>query len=127
MKKNGFTLIEILGVVVIIAVLSLIVYPLIANQFKKNQNDISKVTRTLLEEAASTYLDSKPNQYVRTNGNIYCVSLSELVTAGNLILPLKDTATGEEIPTSNKIKITVENNQFIPKYIGDDSCTELRN
>ncbi len=126
MKKNGFTLVELLGVVIIIAVLSLVVFPLVMNGFKKNRTEISGVTKKLIEDATIMYMDGKPNLYEKVDGNIYCISLSEIVSSGNLSNPLNDPATGKEVLMSDKVKVTIENRQYLPSYIGDSDCVESR-
>ena len=126
MKKNGFTLVELLGVIIIIAALSLVVFPLVMNGFKKNKKEISAVTKTLIEEAATVYMNENPNMYEKVDGNVYCISLSQIVDSGNLSSPLNDTTTGNDIPLSNKVRVTIENRQYMPNYIGDSSCVESR-
>ncbi len=127
MKKKGFTLVELLGVIVIIAVISLVAFPTIMSQFRKNRKNISNVVKQTITEASLVYVEKNQNQYPKVSGNIYCVTLTQLVNNGNLSEPLKDPSTGEEIPLSHKVKITVENNIFYSEYIGEDSCSEFRN
>lgn len=126
MKKNGFTLVELLGVIIIIVALALVVFPLVMNGFKKNKKEISAVTKTLIEDATVTYMDENPNMYEKVEGNIYCISLSQVVNSGNLSSPLTDPSTGNEIPISYKVKVTIENRQYVPTYIADSNCTESR-
>lgn len=126
MKKNGFTLVELLGVIIIIAALSLVVFPLVMNGFKKNKTAISAATKTLIEDAATAYMNENPNMYEKVDGNIYCISLSQIVDSGNLSSPLNDPTTGNEILLSNKVRVTIENRQYMPNYIGNSSCVESR-
>lgn len=126
MKKNGFTLVELLGVIVIIAVLVLVAFPVIMSQFRKNKTKISNVTKQMITEASLVYVEKNQNQYPKHNGNIYCVTLNQLVNNGNLTEPLTDPSTKEDIPLNHKVKITVENNIFYSEYVADNSCTETR-
>lgn len=126
MKKNGFTLVELLGVIIVIVALSLVVFPLVINGFKKNKKEISAVTKNLIEDATITYMDENPNMYEKVEGNVYCISLSQVVNSGNLSSPLTDPSTGLDIPISHKVKVTIENRQYVPAYIADSSCTESR-
>ena len=126
MKKSGFTLVELLGVIVIVAALSLIVFPIVMGQFRKNKSQISAVTERLIEEAASLYVDANPNQYELMNGNVYCVTLNQLVNSGNLSEPLIDSSTGDKIPLTYTVKISVINNQFYYSFNGGNSCVESR-
>lgn len=126
MKKNGFTLVELLGVIIVIVALSLVVFPLVINGFKRNKKEVSAITKRLIEDAAITYMDENPNMYEKVEGNVYCVSLSQIVNSGNLSSPITDPSTGHDIPISHKIKVIIENRQYVPSYIADSSCVESR-
>lgn len=126
MKKNGFTLVELLGVIIVIVALSLVVFPLVINGFKRNKKEVSAITKRLIEDAAITYMDKNPNMYEKVEGNVYCVSLSQIVNSGNLSSPITDPSTGHDIPISHKIKVIIENRQYVPSYIADSSCVESR-
>lgn len=126
MKKKGFTLVELLGVIIVIVALALVAFPLVMNGFKKNKKEISAVTKTLIEDAATVYMDENPNMYEKVDGNVYCISLSQIVNSGNLSSPIQDPTTGKEILLSDKVKVTIENRQYVPNYIGDSSCVESR-
>lgn len=125
--KRGFTLIELLGVIMVIAVLSLLVFPLIMNQFKKNRSQISDVTKELIEEGARTFVEKDPNTYLKTDGNVYCISLNRLVDSNDLVAPILDPSTGLEIPLTHTVNVTVKNGQFYSEYVGEGSCTEVKN
>lgn len=126
MKKNGFTLIELLGVIIVLVALSLVTFPIIMNQFKKNKKEISAVMKTLIEDATITYIDEHANTYKKIDGNTYCITLSQLVEAEKLELPLTDPTTGLEIPVAHRVKVTVQNRQYSPNYVADKQCTEIR-
>lgn len=123
-NKKGFTLVELLGVIVIIAVLSLVAFPGIMNQFRKSKGDISQATETIMKEAANVYLLDHPNEYPKVNGKYYCISVEQLINDGRLSEPFTDPTTGNEIPKDYKIKAIVENGQYEYTVITDGSCTK---
>lgn len=97
MKNKGFTLIEMIAVVMIIALISLVALPTIVNQLGERKNDVSSVTNDLIFQATELYMSNKVNTYSKTIGKTYCVRLEELVNNGSLSKPITDYETGEEI------------------------------
>ena len=57
MKKNGFTLTEILAVVVILGLLFLIVAPPVINQVKVKEDNVTDLQKKMITEAASLYFE----------------------------------------------------------------------
>lgn len=58
MNKKGFTLIEILGVIVIIGLLLLIVTPNLLNRLNTKEAQITDLQKEMIEEAAGLYADT---------------------------------------------------------------------
>ena len=58
MNKKGFTLVEILGVIVIIGLLLLIVAPNLLNRINPKEAEITEIQKKMIEEAAGLYADA---------------------------------------------------------------------
>ena len=56
MKKNGFTLAELLGVIVILAAVALVAFPPIINQIKKSRGELDDALNKLIYSASNQYL-----------------------------------------------------------------------
>lgn len=112
MKNKGFTLIEMIAVVIIIALIALISLPTITNQLVNKKEEVSEATLTLINNAAELYMSNRQTEYpngISNKGMSYCISLDTLVNSGNLTSPIKDFKTGEEIPLTKFVKITINN------------------
>ena len=91
MKKKGFTLVEILGVIVIIGLLLLLVGPAIVNRITSKKAKVSKTTEKLITGASSQYVGE--NREIYKPGK-YCITIKQLVNDGKLTSPVTDI-TGE--------------------------------
>lgn len=106
--KKGFTLVELLTVVVVIGLISLLMMPRILERFQNKKNEISLEAENMLNMAVYNYL--------QTHSNVSCVTISELIDSGDLIYPVKDIINNTILPNSAAIKITVLNNQYSYEY-----------
>ena len=106
MKKNGFTLVEMLSVVIILTVLSLLVMPNVINSIKSYQSTTDEISMAIIESGAELYIDDYKNEYPPHYGNTYCVSLEKLVGLGYLKKPVK--YQDEDITDLKSLKITYD-------------------
>ncbi|MFV0249510.1 MAG: prepilin-type N-terminal cleavage/methylation domain-containing protein [Bacilli bacterium] len=117
MKKNlGFTLTELLAVIVLLVLLVGISYPTVMEQFKQKENYISEKKLQLLYDAAFTYIQENTNEYPTSNGNTQCIFIKELLDE-NLI-----TTDISEVESNKLIKIKMGNNNNF-NYSLVDTCT----
>lgn len=105
MKKSGFTLVEMVAVILIMALLTIIVLPTIINQIRSQKENISETAMQLISNATELYLSE--NEYSMRYGETYCISLETLVNDGKLKSPLMDFSTGKEIPLNQVVKTVV--------------------
>lgn len=75
-KNKGFTLVELLAVIVIIGATSILIVPKLIERFEVKKEDLNKQAKELLYLAASQYMDLKQDD------NISCISLKELIDNG---------------------------------------------
>lgn len=120
MKKNAFTLLELLGVVIILGVLSLITFPIILNQIKNAKQGIKDSTKTLIIDAAKDYYEDNTNNYEKIEGMTYCIDIKTLTDNNYLNKNLKNENLNN-IDTNKKVKLIFHNNKFDYEIV--DSCT----
>ena len=121
--KKGFTLTELIGVVIILALIALLAFPPILNAIRETKNEISDASKEILYNAANLYVSDNSNTLVNVEGNTYCVTINDLIKGEYLPTKVYDSVTGEEIPIDNIIEIKVENNQY--KYNMNNECVSV--
>lgn len=106
MKKNGFTLIEMLAVVIILTLLTLLIIPNVINSIKSYQSKTDELSMAIIESGADLYIDDYKDDYPGYYGNNYCISLNKLVDLGYLKKPVK--YQDEDITDLKTLKITYD-------------------
>ena len=110
-RKNGFTLIELIAVLVILAILALIVTPLVMNIVKKAKDSANKRSVDAygksVELAVATYLldngeypDTLDNLKVEYSGNEVICSVTKLTADGSIYLS-ECSVSGTEVKDSS--------------------------
>lgn len=106
MKEHGFTLVELLAVIVILGLIALVSVPAITGMIKSGKEDLAESQMETLELAAKNWAsDAKNIGHLPKDGESYCVSLAILQSEGYVDLDLKNPKTGKAY-TKGSVKIT---------------------
>ena len=100
--RKGFTLVELVGVVIILGIVVLLAFPPLLGMIRDANREITKANETLLLTATDQYVDTYKNDFPKTDGNVYCVSYGDLI---------KDEKIPSNIP--NKDGKTLDYNTLI--------------
>lgn len=93
MNKKGFTLVELLGVVAILVILTLIIVPIVDKNLKKSKDDMHTVQVENIRLAAENFFSE--NYDLRPDTGDYCsISVGNLVLMGYLSEDITDPANG---------------------------------
>lgn len=84
MKKRGFTLVELLAVIVILAIILAIAVPAISNLIENSRVVAYQNSEKMLASAARNYLAGRNELIPSKVNNIYVISSGELITNGFL-------------------------------------------
>ena len=82
-NKKGFTLVELLAVIIIISIIALIVFPVVTKQIKGSKDDLYKVQVENIIKAAKDYILDNPELLDEYHINPTLVSIEDLQTATN--------------------------------------------
>lgn len=76
--KRGFTIVELLGVLVILSLLMLLIFPNVIDFIKKANDKIDDGTLNLVYNASDLYIENHILDFPKINGNKYVINLNDL-------------------------------------------------
>ena len=103
MNERGFTLVELLAVILLIALLAALVLPQVLTQFSNNTAELSEQQIQMIEEAGLAYVELNNGSYA---GKESCISLSSLVSADLLNEGFVKKTLGDNYNVQKSLKVT---------------------
>ena len=97
-NKKGFTLVELLAVMVILLLLVLVAFPNFASLSSQSKNKYDNTVCILIKNAASMYVNNNPD-FTDT------ITIDELIKAGYLDYDITDSK-GVEVNRSDYVEVT---------------------
>ena len=131
MKNRGFTLLELLGVIVILALLTTLVFPSVLNAIKKSSNQTDKLSMDLISNAADLYIENNTNEFIKFNGNKYVIEIETLIDEGNLPSNIKISDIDNiddacvQVSYENEFQYELKQKGTCEKLIQFDSICEI--
>lgn len=120
--KKGFTLVELITVLIILAVIGLIVFPTVNSTIKESKEKayIEQLEEIKLasEKWAYKNLDMVPNN----NGDSVTITLLDLKKSGFLPLDVRNPKTNELFSNALSVTITLNNNKY--EYTINDTSSD---
>lgn len=119
MNKKGYTLVELIAVVVIIALISIIVILNFDTIIGKSNNKKDKAFKDDLEKAACVFIDLKANAVFKQScypSKTCTVRVSQLISAGLITDEYTDPATNKAIDPQLSVVVSWDDN-------GTKTCT----
>lgn len=120
--KKAFTLVELIGAIIILGMIALLAFPPLLNMIRGTNEEIDKASQTLLFTAVDQYIDSNKNEFPKTDGNTFCVSYGDLIKSENISNNIPNKS-GNTIDANTMIKVLVNNGKY--EYSIDNSCERI--
>ena len=126
MNKKGFTLIELMAVIVILSVIAVITTPVIINVVSNVRSELSKQQKQIIENAARMWGVKELSLEKQEDGNYKPsqtrIPISKLKQNNYLEDKEINNLTEEELNKAG-VCISYEDNQYIYKFIEDiENC-----
>lgn len=105
--KKGFTLIELMGVIVLLGLVSIVSYVVIEKLILNSKENISEATKKIIYVAADNYIEDNMDDYPKEKGKNYCVSIDSLINGNYLD---EDTISKDlkNLSSYNDVLVTVD-------------------
>lgn len=113
--KKGFTLVELICVIVLLGLVSLIAVPLILNAVNNKSGDIDEATKKIIYQATDLYISNYNEDYI--NDGDYYLELSKLIELEYLPDDIKLPVSKTEYKC---VKININNKK--PTYKLMNNC-----
>lgn len=120
--KKGYTLVELLGVIMILALVCALVFPSLINFIKKTNEDQDELTTKLILNQVELFIKDNPRNFKSVTENTYCISVETLIE--NNYLSGNFELDGEDITNTKSIKATYTN-KFNYEIVNSDDCIEI--
>lgn len=109
MRKNGFTLVEIISILVVLAMIMLIVLPNLLSTLNKTEEKNYEEFIKSLNLASELYVEKNSNLYNLANsGDEAVILLGYLIDDGLVNYKIVNPKTEERIHREDKIRIVVQ-------------------
>lgn len=121
--KKGYTLVELLGVIIILTLITMLVLPNVINSIKNSSSKNDDLMEELIISASKTYIDDNYYDMLIGNGFTLCIPLTELVEKDYLTTPIKyknmDDITGIKV-----VKVTYSD-KYTYNIVDKSTCSYL--
>lgn len=116
MNKKGFTLVELLGVIVLLSVIGLIATVTISNELKENKEQLYNIQIDNIKRSAQTWASQHVFELPTEEGAYITLTLGQLKEA-NFSEDVVNPKTNEQFDNSLQIKITMKDNSYVYEVI----------
>ena len=111
MNNKGFTLVELLAVIVILAIITSLANISVTKIMKDSKNDLTDVQIKLIEDAAHVFISSNLDKTPNSGDCVY-ITLGTLKETGILNDNIKNFKKNEDISDDLIIKISAETSEY---------------
>lgn len=120
MVKNGFTLMEMLAVVLVLAIIALITVPLINKQFRDSTNTLYNAQLDNIKEGAKNWAGDHLDQIPSTENGAVSVTLKDLQDQGYIKKKLENPKTKKPFEPTISVQIVYIGGNYTYRVVGEN-------
>ena len=121
--KKGFTLAELLGVLVVLGLIAMITFPVVTNSLSSSKIKLCETQLKQIENAARAYAADHLEVLPGTDGDTYNVTLTTLSSEGYIDSKIENPVTGQNFNgDSVYVSITKQSKKYTYQI---DNTTKL--
>lgn len=119
MKSKGFTLVELLAILVVLAIVAVIITPVIQKSLKANKESLYNILIEQIEDYTKDYLAQNTN-FLPEDNEISIIKFEDLKKSGLLQINVSNPITGNIISNQSIVKVTKKSNNYVYEVITHD-------
>lgn len=112
MKNRGFTLVELLAILVILGVIATIITPVVQKSLKANKEKVYDVLVEQIKDYTKDYL-TQNTSLLPDDGEISIIKFGDLKKSGILQIEIANPITGNIISNESVVKVTKKFNNYL--------------
>lgn len=118
MNRKGFSLIELMGIIILLSIISVLVIPSIDSAMRDFKNKSYNSQIQTIKLAANDWSTENLGKYAMNDGQVVTIVLGQLKSGGYLVEELINTKTNEPFPDDMQINI-VRKDDALKYYVLD--------
>lgn len=114
MQKKGFTIVELLGVIVVLGLLATVIYPIVNKSINRSKDDLYNTQIETIESGARSWGAEHIKDLPKTEGATVKVTLTQLQEGGYVAEDLQNPKTKK--PFSSSVYVTITMRSKVLEY-----------
>lgn len=111
MNRKGFTLVELLAVIVLLTLLGVFTVSTILEQTESNKTLVDSATEKIIKSAAQEYVSLNSGNFEHKSGNVYCLEVEKVLSAID-VENINANTKSELSSTNASVKVTFSKDSF---------------